>query len=167
MTPWRLGARGHGAPAAQSAQPDPAGTVLGVVRAGLVLASLLVLVFAACGGDGKETAVRSTVTHPPRTGTTPVTTTTRASHRYAPGDPQCDARRRPGTVGDIGEDVVGLNAPVRSFVACFGPPVAVKREGARRCLYYKMRSTRLFWELCAADGKIVSAVGSRSKGDLP
>jgi len=124
-----------------------------VVRAGLVLASLLVLVFAACGGGEGGPATSSAEKRAPKTGSP-------SPARYTPGDPQCDARRRPGTVGDIGEDVVGRNTPVRSFVACYGPPVAEKRKGGERCLYYRQRGDRTYWEFCVRQGRIESGLGS-------
>lgn len=160
MTPGASGRERHGAPPRRAHSPIPRGTVLGVVRAGLVLASLLVLVFAGCGGGEGGRTPSSAEKNPPKTGSP-------SPARYTPGDPQCDARRRPGTVGDIGEDVVGLNTPVRSFVACYGPPVGEKRKGSERCLYYRQRGGRTYWELCARQGRIESGRGSLREPRAP
>jgi hypothetical protein len=86
--------------------------------------------------------------------------TAKAPSRYHPGDPDCRAHSRAGTIGTIDEDVIG--APVGPFVSCYGLPWARRVHNGHRCLYYRDRGSRTYWRLCVRAGAIVSAAG-----DLP
>jgi hypothetical protein len=114
------------------------------MKAAASLLAISTVLLAGCGG-GSGTIEPGTT----RPSTAPA--------RYRPGDPDCRARTVPGTIGSIGEGVVG--APARAFVACYGPPAVVLVHDGHRCLYYRERGTRTYWRLCTRGGAIVSALG--------
>jgi hypothetical protein len=131
-----------------------------VVRFGLISAWAVclggVFALAGCGGGGR--AKDATSTSPAiRKGLASPTAVSVRSERYRPGDPDCEARQAPGTVGTIGEDVVGGAVRVHDFVACFGPPIRRTERGRRSCLYYRQRGAQDYWRFCARSGDIVSA----------
>jgi hypothetical protein len=61
-------------------------------------------------------------------------------------------------VAEIGEAVVGTT--VRAFVACHGPPLSERIVTTRRCLYYRDRESRTYWQFCARGGRIISGLGN-------
>lgn len=81
--------------------------------------------------------------------------------RYRPGDLDCRARRAPGTVGGVGEDVVGVR--VDDFVACYGPPLRTLATADGSCLLYRQRGTRSYWRFCVRNRQIRNALGGLPK----
>lgn len=77
--------------------------------------------------------------------------------RYRSGAPECQAQRAPGTVGEIGEDIVGSR--IADVVACFGPPARRRATPTGQCLFYRQGGEVTYWRLCARAGQIVSALG--------
>jgi hypothetical protein len=77
--------------------------------------------------------------------------------RYRPGAPNCRRHRAPGTVGDIGEDIVGSR--LADIVACFGRPAAGRTTPAGHCLFYRQSGGTTYWRFCAGKGRIVGALG--------
>jgi hypothetical protein len=112
----------------------------------LLFAALAVL--AGCGGA--EQAHEAAPTPPHQADQTPA--------RYRPGAPGCRAGAAPGTVDQIGEDVIGSRAS--DFVACFGQPVQERRAPHGRCLDYRQRGDSTYWRFCVREGRIVSALGN-------
>lgn len=81
--------------------------------------------------------------------------------RYRPGAPDCHPQRAPGTVRDIGEDIVGSR--VADVVACFARPAATRTTPSGHCLFYRQGGEVTDWRFCARAGRIVSALGDVSR----
>lgn len=82
------------------------------------------------------------------------------SERYRQGDPDCRARRAPGTVGTVGEDVASGAVTASAFIACFGQPIRRTEVAGRDCLYYRQRGAQTYWRFCVRGGRIANALGS-------
>jgi hypothetical protein len=122
------------------------------------IALFVFLAVIGCGAGGGAAETNSSGSAQVGTAPSPEPSLSPPRRRYGPGDPDCRARTSPGTVGSIGEDIIGSG--VRGFIECYGPPLRERMVDGRRCLFYRNRGSRTYWQFCVSEGRIVSGLGS-------